>query len=271
MGFFGYNFTFAGIPSETYNLGIVNFDTGMITSPAGNTVEIYKEEIFRRAKPYFYGVSPRPVLEFPITIGTPDIIDGYTRSLIEKWLFGQQTYQKLQIVQGDIQNSYYNCFLTEQESYAIGNIKYGFNCKVVCDSPYAWDYPSSLVKTYSPSTITTESFNFYNLSTTNSYLYPFISFTLNSIGTNITLINNTDNGRIFTFGTGLLPILTANETITVDNDLQIITSSLGTTTYRLSSFNKNWFRLVSGINNITITGGISNLTMTTQFARSIGG
>jgi hypothetical protein len=87
---------------------------------------------------------------------------------------------------------------------------------------------------------------------------------MNNIGGNITLTNIQDNNRQFQL-TGLL----ANEVITINNDLQIITSSLGLP--RLSNFNLNWFRLLPNLNTILVQGNISNLSMTYYFDKKIGG
>ena len=54
----------------------------------------------------------------------------------------------------------------------------------------------------------------------------------------------------------------------MNNQKQIITSSTGLN--RLGNFNKNWFRLVSGVNKLRIVGGLEASTMTYQNARKVG-
>jgi hypothetical protein len=55
----------------------------------------------------------------------------------------------------------------------------------------------------------------------------------------------------------------------MDNDLQTISSS--TTLKRLSNFNKKWFRLIQGLNNLNVQGGIASFVITHSEARKIGG
>ena len=88
-------------------------------------------------------------------------------------------------------------------------------------------------------------------------------FTLNSLGSDFTLTNTTDDGREFIF-TGL----SASEGITVNNSLQTISSDTGL--YRLSYFNKNWFRFLPGLNELHITSAISFVEFTYSFARAVG-
>jgi hypothetical protein len=91
-----------------------------------------------------------------------------------------------------------------------------------------------------------------------------------STGVNSIEISNPDQSYSVTSQAGrefLIEDLSPFEEITVDNDLQIITSSLGE--YRINNFNKNWFRYVSGNNNLNIRGNISSLSFTHQFVRKI--
>jgi len=258
MGFYGKTFVWDSVPSETYNLYVTNFDTGRKDSSGGAGVEIFNQQIYRRPVPYFYGVSQTPVLSFPLTISSPLPIDGATRTIIESWLFGTLSYKKLQIMQCDLDTAYFNAFLTEPIAIYTGNLNYGYECTVVCDAPWAWEFARTLTKS------SATAFSFYNLSANNDYLYPSISFTTSSVGNSMSITNTSDASRIFSF-TAISPL----ETITVDNDKKIITSSTGL--YRLSKFNKKWFRFVPGLNNLTMTGLITNLSITYQFAKKVGG
>jgi phage-related protein len=98
-----------------------------------------------------------------------------------------------------------------------------------------------------------------------NYLNPTLVITMNTFGGTFSITNNSDAGRISSF-TGL----SAGEIITVNSSLQTLSSSLGVK--RLSNFNKKFFRLSPGVNNLVIQGNISSLAMTTQFvSRKIGG
>lgn len=258
MTFYGKSFIFDGIPSENYGLYVVNFKSGEIDSPGGSGIEIYKTEIYRRPVPFMYGVSQRPVLEFPITIGSPEYLSGADRSIIQSWLFGQSEYKKLQIVQCDLDTSYFNCLLTNPTIKYVGNLAIAWECTVVCDRPWAIEYPKT------SSLPISGNYNYFNKSANADYTYPSLTFTLSSIGDFFQIVNLDDVNRTFLFDD-----LTASESITVDNDRKIITSSLGL--YRIDKFNLNWLRLKKGLNRLVITGQITSATMTVQNAVKVGG
>jgi len=259
MGFYGYFFVFNDIPSEYYNLRIFNFGSGGNESQStGGDVSLVTQGIYRRPVPYFYGVNQDTVLTFPLVFGSYTALDKTTQDLIHKWLFGQMGYKKLVIVQEDMSSMYYNCFLTDPKSVSIGNLGYAFEATVVCDSPWAWSNDKTFTRTYATDNVN-DTFVFVNESANKDYLYPEIAFTLNSLGSGITITNVTDSNRQFIFA-GITPL----ETITVDNNRQILSSSTGL--YRLSKFNLNWFRLLQGMNTINISGGVSSFSMDYKFA-----
>jgi len=261
MAFHGQNFIFDSVPSENY--GIV------ITSGSDNSQEPVADinpttaRIYRRNKSFLYGVTPDPTLQFSINLNSiTGEIDSVSFGLISEWLFGQQTYKKLQILQDDMSDVYFNCFFLKPEIVRYGNIITGLRASVTCDSPFAYTFPRT--STYTYATEPNESqILFDNLSHDSYYLFPKVSFTMTSSGGDVTL-ETVEEGRTFTFEG-----LAANETITVDNDLQIITSSLGL--LRLSKFNKNFLRFIKGRNTIKVTGDITNLSFEYSFARKIGG
>jgi hypothetical protein len=263
MGLYASSFVFNNIPSEYYGLRIFNFNSGRENASAGGDISPVTQTIYRRPIPYFYGVNQDKVLTFPIVFGSYSALDSTTINLIHKWLFGQMNYKKLVVVQPDMSEVYFNCFLTDPQNISIGNLKYAFEATVICDSPWAWSYDKVFAKTYSTDNVD-DTFIFVNESANCDYLYPEVSFTINSLGSGVTITNSSDNGRQFIFA-GISPL----ETITIDNDRQILSSSTGL--YRLSKFNLNWFRLLQGINNINILGGISSFTMNYKFAISTGG
>ena len=263
VGFYASSFIFNNIPSEYYGLRIFNFGNGgNENQSSGGDISLITQDVYRRPIPYFYGVNQDKVLTFPIVFGSYSALDKTTQDLIHKWLFGQMGYKKLIVVQEDMTDIYYNCFLVDPKSVYIGNLGYAFEATVVCDSPWAWSYDKTFARAYTTDNID-DNFVFVNESVNKDYLYPEISFTLNSLGSGITITNVTDNNRQFIF-TGITPL----EIITIDNDRQTLSSSTGL--YRLSRFNLNWFRLLQGMNTINISGGVSSFTMNYKFAK-IGG
>ena len=265
MSFFGKSFIFADVASEYYDLRVFDFGSGGKTdSSFGGNIELVDRRIFRRAKPYFYGTSYSEVLTFPFVFGSYSKIDGTTRDRIHRWLFGQLAYAKLQIVQDDLVPFYYNCFLMNPSATYVANANYAYKCDVVCDAPWAWDFEKTTTQTWAGNDPVDEAFTIYNNSADNDYLYPSTVLALNAIGSNVTITNQSDDNRAFTF-TGL----SNSETVTIDNDRKIVTSDTGLN--RLSKFNLQWFRLVPGNNTIHVSGGVSSFAMTYQFARKVGG
>ncbi len=264
--FYAKSFIFNGVPSEVYDLQIFNFESGGVRDgPAGSDSTIYQKWPYRKSKPYFYGTSQNTPLEFDFTVGSENAISGDMRNLIEKWLLGQRGYLPLQIIQDDLDGIIYNVFLTKATTKYIGNLNYGLNLHAQCDAPWGFSFPQTLTKTYSGSAIVSETFDFYNESANSDYLYPELSFTTSDIGTSFSLTNLTDDTtRIFAFTD-----ISAGETMTVDCDREIISSSTGL--LRMPKFSRKFFRLLPGNNSLNMVGGITEFTMTYSFAKKVGG
>ena len=216
--------------------------------------------LYRKSRVNYYGRSHNTQLTFPMTVGSFEPISADDINLIKGWLLGSSNFTKLQIVQDDMSGIYYNAIITKATDTHVGNMAYALNLNVVCDAPWAWQEQQTLNKNYGSGGVTSDSFSFYCDSVDQDYLYPTIQFTLNGIGTEFSLYNVTDKNRLFHFS-GLL----AGETITANCYDKILTSSTGL--YRLSTFNKNWFRLLQGDNSLSLVGAISNFQMTYQFAK----
>jgi phage-related protein len=253
MSFWGNTFIFDDIPSETYGLYISSPEGGMVDTTGSGDVELMTQTVFRRPKPYLLGVQQAPVLSFDVQFTSPWELMAEDIKIIQAWLFGKTDYKKLQIVQYDMQNIYFNCFLTAPRIIRAGNKIQGIAGTVVCDSPFAWAYAKSLTKTYAYTA--NETFLFLNESDNSYYEYPAISATVSVYGGGFSVKNITDSNRTFTF-TGL----SANEVLSVDNEHCIISSSTGL--LRLTNFNQNWFRLVYGVNQLQITGNVASITFT---------
>lgn len=264
MGFWGSSFIFDGIPSITHNLFINSANSGGSLSEfvTSSDVEIFSEQIYRRPKVYFFGTSQSPVLEFDVEFTSPSEIDSVRSQAIQRWLFGHNQYKNLQIIQNDMQLIYYRCILSSPRILKSGREIYGYKATVICDSPFAWEFPKTISLSYTDPVIA-ETYNFVNLSDDNDYLYPSLEISINSIGGDISITNGNDSDREFLFS-GLNP----NEVLTVDNSKGIITSSSGLN--RLGLFNKKWLRFVPGLNSLEIAGNISQLDITYELARKVG-
>ena len=259
--YFGCEFVFDSIPSRNYDLRIMDFQSsGVDSEDVGSEVDIVQKTIYRRSRPYFYGRSTNKNLEFDLTIGSADPISADDRSIINKWMLGRMDYLPFQIIQSDMSSIIFYVIFDKASAKYVGNVNRGMSFHGICRDPWGFEEQKTLIKTYSVSAIVNETWNFMNLSANSDYLKPTLSFTMAGIGTYLNLTNITDNSRIFSF-TGL----SALETMTVDNDREIISSSTGL--MRMSNFNKKFFRLIPGLNQITIDGGITNLTTIYQFVK----
>jgi phage-related protein len=260
--FYGSEFIYDGIPSSVYDVRILSLEAGGTTnSPAGSDTEIVQEKIYRRSRPYFYGRSTNTNLEFDLTIGSLDPVSAINRSAIESWLIGGMNYAPLQIVQDDMSNITFNVIFNKGTNAYVGNINRGMTVHAFCQDPWGFDSSKILTKTYSGSAIVNDAFNFYNGSADKDYLKPLITFTMGGASADISITNVADNSRAMTF-TGL----SSGETMTIDCNRGTIKSSTGL--LRMTNFtSKKFFRLVHGWNNINILGGITNFTMTYQFAK----
>lgn len=263
MSFYGSDFIYDGISSSDFGLKISNFGEDSSTTP-GASVELFTESIYRRQKSYLFGVQQTPVLTIPITITVSYELSAVDASIVSRWLFGKLNYKKLQIIQPDMQYVYFNCIFTNPEVIRVGNIIRGFNTQIVCDSPFAWEYPKPVTYLYSLENYTvSDTITYNNYSDNADYTYPAIEIVTNRFGGDFTITNLTDSNRAFTFSG-----LNANETLMVDNELQIIQSS-ETNENRIQNFNYNWFRLLPNINKITLSGNIYYLRIINHFARKI--
>lgn len=263
MSFWGRSFVFNGVPSETYNVYISSPDGGDVEIDASNTVEVLRQSIYRRVRPYLFGVAQNEILTFPVSVNAPNELTAVDSRLIQRWLFGHNNYKNLQIVQPDLQDVVMYAMMNNPKLKRNGNYIVGFTFDCECDSPFGWTFPVTKTYTYT-SNPNGAPIVFNNQSDDNYYNYPIMEFTMDVFGGDLTIVNTSDNSRVFQF-IGLA----AGETVTVNNSLEILSSSTGL--LRLSTFNKKFFRFVPGVNVLNVTGDISSLKFTYEFARKLGG
>lgn len=262
MAFWARSFIFDDIPSETYGLFLISEGgAGVLQNTGSNSVEPYTQEIYRRAKPYFFGVQQTPVLTFSLSFASLTPVDALQQQTIQKWLFGHNSYKKLQIMQCDMESVYFNCILNNPTITTVGNFAYTFKCDVTCDAPWAWEYPKSA--SYGPFDVE-GTFTFNNISDDNYYMLPTFTVTLSSSEDEFQLLNQTDNNKGCTF-TGLSP----KETLTIDSSRYLITSSTGL--LRVGNMTGILPRLVPGLNKLQVIGSVDDITIDYQNARKVSG
>ena len=268
MAFYGHTFIFDEIPSEFYNLYLGEFNgSGDATTAASSDVSLLTQKLFRRPVPLLWGTEQTPVLQFPLSVYSTAEITAESFSEISGWLFGQQTCKKLRICQHDMTDIYYNAFLTAPQIIREGNIIYGFTCTVICDAPWGWHEPRYHEYAYNPYEYSiADNIYFLNASENAFYTYPTsLIITANLFGGQVSIVNVTDASR-----TLLIAPLLPNEVITINNDLQLMSSTLVTyPLYKLS--NLIFLRLVRGTNNLVVTGNIAKFSIEYTLAAKIGG
>jgi len=264
LAFYGAEVIYDNVPSSVYDLRIMDFRTnGDVDSPAGSEMEIFEKYIYRKPKSFYYGRTQNTPLNFDLTLASKDPIDAITRSAIQRTFLGRDSYKDFQIVQDDLMLIKFETIFTSAENKYIGNVQRGITLHGQCNSAYGFTYPKIVTQTFGGNALVDYNFNIYNNSDNNDYIYPEVEFTLNSVGDDFQITNITDNNRIFLFSD-----LQPNETITVDNYRQSITSS--TSLLRLSAFNKKWFRLLPANNQLNIKSGIGTFTITYSEMKSVG-
>ena len=258
MNYGGLNFIFDGIPSEKFGLFLCSVnDTGVKTTEGGGTVTIHTDKTPLMDYNYLMGVEYDEVFEFTMTFGSHQPKDRFDISLINNWLIGHSEYKRLQIIQHDLTNIYYNCILNDYKIVTFGNYPYAFECNVICDRQTALGNKRSFK--YS----NLGEIKHMNASHSNRLTYPVLKFTTNSPDATLSIINKSNNNWETKFEG-----LSNGETITLDNQLQIIKSSTGL--FRLENFNKHWFELVPNMNNLTVTGNVDSITIEYNEVRKVG-
>lgn len=240
-------FTYDGVYSGEYGLRIADFDDSTVITTDVFTVEPVTSKPARLNRFYYGGAKfeTQPSFTFTILSESP-IPDSFRREIIT-WLLGRGEYKELIVNQNDLEGYTYRCVFTSVNIIYVRGYCCGFTVTALFDSPYAYGTPTkvSVKGTGTAQTVTIIN----NSDVLDGYVYPKVSFQATSAVSDkaISIVNQTDNPvRAFEFST-----LTANEQITVDNELKIITSSVSGD--KVSSFNKNWLRLRKGANKLSVT------------------
>lgn len=249
-------FRYDGQWSGTYGLQILDFDDNTVTESDAfsSTLSLQKAPGSLR---FFHGgvdYDSAPTCEFSVL--SEQEITGGMRSMILSWLVGRKQFKPLRFDGGDNDEFTYYCVFTSAKAMWINGHCHGFRLTAQFDSPFARGKATSI--TVGAGTHTVELRNKSDIA--DGYTYPLVTFTGNSVD----IVNTTDDSqRHFTFS-GLAP----TETLTIDNEVKYISSSIGGE--KLSNFtSKNWLRLRSGINSLTIVSS-GNVTITCPYYAMIG-
>ncbi len=249
-------FRYDGQWSGTYGLQIVDFNTEFVqeTDAFSPTLSLQKVPGSLR---FFHGgieYDSAPTCEFSVV--SEQELTGDIRSIILSWLIGRKEFKPMCFEDGDNDEFVYYCVFTSAKTIWVNGRCHGFRLTAQFDSPFARG--ESTVVSVGSGTHTVEIRNKSDI--TDGYTYPTVQFT----GGAVDIVNTSDDMyRHFTFS-GLNP----SEIITVDNEVKHISSSQRGE--KLSNFtSKNWLRLRSGINTLSIVSS-GSVTITCPYYAMIG-
>lgn len=267
MAFYGNSFTFNDIPCDDFDLMLYAVDQA---EPGAGTFasipEIQEEERPTRWRPFFFGTKYTKKLEFELVFGVNQTrldqhqyLDRYELDAVASWLTGHNEYKRLAIVQEDMSDIHYRCFISNLEVIEYGLIPWALKATVICDSPYAYLPPKTFVYQVNGE----KTVSLLNESSYNGYYYPIVEFN-KAEGSSLSIRNQTDDGRIF----HIEKIPSGVHTVIADCDLEIIDCDTGENLY--DGFNFNFLRLKRGHNTLTITGN-GTVKIRCEFPVNAGG
>lgn len=268
MSFCGTEFIFDGTSSYEYGLCLyyqIDNATQSDTAFASN-VKMIEDRPVRRSSSYCYGGTMEDSLEFKLVFGvseerkaTRGQYDRWEMQRIASWLTGHREYKWLQIVQDDMTMVRYRCYVTDLQAVEIGSMHWGFECTVICDSPYGYLMPQEFTYEVNGS----QTVVLHSRSSVNDPYSPVLTIQ-QSGGTSFSIKNLTDSNREFS----LNEIPTGSGNITLDCDHGVLSCEAGLNLYPYCNF--KFPRLLRGDNQLILTGsGI--YTFTCEFPVNVGG
>lgn len=302
--FYGCELTFDGKSCTAFDLMLYDFASNKqedvsLASPG----ELITDHVPGRYDTYLYGIDQSQQLEYKLILcsNAARVNQGrfFSRSEIAniaKWLCGHQTWKWLSIQQDDMLQYQYKCLITSMRVLTHGAVPWGFEFTVRCDSPYAYQattWDSEIDEVLTGAGINKTSFTITREDSYHGDLYPVIEVTLLSEGSStFSIVNHSDSDRACTF-TGLPSYITKmridgdKQTITVftgedgtaavidEETGEIIEPATDPTWTEISTnvfpyFNKQFFRLVDGVNTCTFTGPIGHLVFSYYAPYDIG-
>ena len=242
-------FTYDGVFSGTFGVRIASIATEYIQDTAPFNYIVHAVKTHKRKRFSFAGIENEDMPKYEFSIISETAIPDLIRRELLSWLVGRNGFRKLQFHQADYQNIEYNCIFAQTGLKFINGNCHGINLTAIFDSPYCYGRPNK-------KTVRSDGFDWVNIKLINDsdilddYVYPIVKFNANGLtdDNSLSVINLSDKAnphRVFEYG-----ITMPTETVTIDNELRIITSNIGGD--KLGQFNKNWLRLMPGVNELRL-------------------
>lgn len=160
-------------------------------------------------------------------------IDAYERQAIVRWLSRRDSYKKLQFVQDDYEQVWFNAYITSIEFIEVGNQVTGLTINWKADASHGYGE----IRRCEYNEGSTSPLEFFDNSDQDGYIYPDVEIEVIKDGT-IEIYNFTE-GRTFRIDN-----CKAGERITQNGDiLQLSTTLLSHNV--LNDFNFNFFRIIN--------------------------
>lgn len=263
IAFYGDEITFNGVSCTTFGLGLYSEDSNekiSVSNYKSNITKSYKQNKFLPKKQYedepnYIKISLLPTDGIPIT--------RLELNNIEKWLHPDSEFKPLTINQDDMTGLHYNCRLQSMEAETFGNKIMTLHLVFEADSVYVWS--DELTETYTITTVPQDCV-FDNVSS-EDLLRPKYVITMNASGGTATITNLafTDiNQQKMEFTT-----LQANEIITVNTELGIVSSNLRTGVFSLFTY-PNFMWLPSGSHTLKVDGNVAEFKILYRNAKRVG-
>lgn len=260
----GNTFTYNGKSSEPYGLRFLIMNTDE-NKEIGGSLEYTTFKNNKKPNMIIQDTNYTSVFEYEVEIISENILD-YDIDGIYDWLLNQPNFKKLYIdEENESHRFYYNCIFTNASNITVGGKDgwgiYGIRATMKCDSSFMWkDVKYTYTSTQLKNVVTHK-----NISNVREYIYPTLTIKIGTTGGDIALQNVSDNNRLTTFSDTL-----PNDTITLSYYPALVSSFLNDNDNLVyESFNKNFFRLLQGVNKIGIVGDISEITINYTIGRLV--
>lgn len=267
MAFWGDYFVFDGVPCWEFGLRLYEVDGVSPGDGAFSMPKVTEDNVANRFRTFYYGTTHNEPLVFKMVFGADKVIadtggffDSWDREAISAWLSPIDGYKWLEIEQDDMEFIRCRCRIENLSMIELCNVPIAFSCEVHCDSPFAYQYPTS----YQYNCFEKTNILFRNLSSYRGGYHPKLKITLN--GSNrIQIINHSDNDKIFEFKDLPQDYFLV---IDVDNENGVITNNMGLNLYPY--FNFEFLKLAYGDNHLEVIGNCT-LEIICEFPINVGG
>jgi phage-related protein len=244
------NFYYDNVSSESMGLSLIRLNGGIFPIPYVSARDIMEEFPTMAKSPYTFKSKQQ---QYTMNLAFSTLTNNMTASKLKTlatWLF-QEDYKSFYTA--DNPDKIFYLFASNQVDFMTNGADEGY-----FEVQFKSKFPYALTTSATPTSTITGSGTIVinNLSNAFQYYQPEIEITVNS-GTSVSFTNTTDDNRVTSFSG-----LTTGEVLYVNNEKKQLISS--TSNYRYDGFNKNWLRLVQGVNTISVTGN-ATIMFRTQF------